>query len=161
MAKVPNKKSKYDEILAKAREDKALKAAIEAEEVARKASEATPQDKLNDLLAEALAVAEEVAAATKEVPAEEPASPDSPYATKAQEEAAKKVLQEVLHPGSRKAYNIWFDTQARYYYMDVVEYDGTTVLSIKTERLTLSQAVAMAKVQKIFTEKLILRKKGV
>lgn len=160
MAKVPNKKSKYEEALAKARRDKAEKQALAAAKAAEEASKNVPQDKIDELLLEANKVMQEIAEISQPV-VEEPTSPDSPYATKLQEEAAKKVLQEVLHADARKAYNVWFDTVSRYYYMDVLTYEGTNVLSITTERLTVSQAVAMAKVQKLFTEKLILRKKGV
>lgn len=148
------KKSKYEATMIEARHQKLLKEKAAAEQQQTKDVE---QEHLAKLLAEANAIAAEVAKLTEP----EPASPESPYVTKAQEEAAKKIMTEVLHPGARKAYNIWFDMVNRYYHMDVIEYDGMNVLSIKTERLTVSQAVAMAKVQKLFTEKLILRKKGV
>jgi hypothetical protein len=83
------------------------------------------------------------------------------YATKEQKEAADQVLKQVFHPESRKAYNIWYSNAERCYYMDTIEYDSEQVLEFKSEKLTASQALAMAKAKQIFSDKLILKKKGV
>lgn len=156
------KKSKYEEMLARAKAEKAKRPKEEKVVPAISEAQASELDILIKQAEETVALVK-LAAETPvvEVPVEEPASPGSQYATKKQEEEGLRALKETLHPEARKAYNIWFDTNNRYYFMDIIEYDGTNVLSIKTERMTVSQAVAMAGIQKIFTQKLILRKKGV
>ena len=156
------KKSKYEEMLAKAKAEKAARPKTEKVVPAISAAQASELDMLIQQAEETVALVK-AAAETRvvEVPVEEPASAGSPYLTKKQEEEAAKLLKEVLHPESKKAYNIWFDHSNRYYNMDIIEYEGMNVLSIKTERMTVSQAVAMAGVQKVFTQKIILRKKGV
>lgn len=83
------------------------------------------------------------------------------YATVEQKKAAEEVIKQVIHPGRKKAYNIWHNKADRSYYKDTLEYDGDKLLSFTSERLTTSEALAMVEAKKIFSYKLILKKEGV
>jgi len=61
---------------------------------------------------------------------------------------------------TKKAYNIWQNTENRMYMLDVIEYDKDGVVSFETRQLGLSQPMAMYEIKRIFTDKLILKRGG-
>lgn len=66
---------------------------------------------------------------------------------------------EKTQPEQRRAYNIYYNNNDKSYYKDTLVYmQPDNLVSISTERLTSSQALAMMEAKKIFTMKLISKK---
>ena len=61
----------------------------------------------------------------------------------------------------RKAYNIFYDNDAKTFFQDTVEYQGDKMLSVVRKELQNHAALAMMESKKIFTDKIILKKEGV
>lgn len=152
------KSTKFEEMLAKSKAEKAKEIVAP--------TPAIPQSQLDELLKEVETVTNAVAQALESeiVQASAPVVVEEDlggYADKQKKEAAENLLREVLHPDAKKAYNIWFDSVNRTYFMDVIEYENGEIINFRSERLTTSQAMALAKVKEIFTHKLIIRRGGV
>lgn len=141
------KKSKFQEVLEKAK--------AKASEVIQTAEEVTEESVLaSEELTSLLSPQEEPALEEEPVDIPEPVTIETP-------EEPEPVVEVKLEEKNKKAYNIWYDSSSRCYYRDVVTYKGTEIESIVTSKIGVSQALAMADAQKIFSEKIILKKEGV
>lgn len=145
------KKSKYEEML-----EKAKAARAEREAAGEEITPAIPQDQIDALLNEAMGIINEVEVALKEPEIVEQTATVAPV--KAQPKEEPVIIPDTY---TRKAYNIWYSSQRKCYMIDVLEYNNGHILSFKSSVLSNSQALAMAKAKEIFSRKLIMKQEGV
>lgn len=71
-----------------------------------------------------------------------------------------KVVEEKANE-NKKAYNVFYDANNKNYMLETIEYEGDRIINKEVKSLGLNQHMTMFHIKKIFTDKIILRKKGV